>query len=1337
MKRSWCRWLSLVLAILLGFSSLVTLGVKPAFAAEPPVLDGLVDDVYLGHDGRAIHYEGFYPEATATLYVMEEETIDDTYIWLAWIVTKDFNDASYGVNDHYTWEPKGGHHNFSDLQVSDMQRLDLENSCGEMVVDVGMDLLDTDSSTPSGYGPDNELNSGDSDPVYINGGNWSLFSYDTSLAANLNDHGYCIGGNCNVLDLNVTAESPYWFDEENYIPAAPYGDWEYDLVWELRIHRDVFETTACPQGGILGVATTPIELHASPSKIKVNSVTLFPVSSSIGDTVWLDADRDGVQDVGEPGIRNVTLELYSDPNGDGDYSDGSLVETTITDANGRYIFQDLGEGFYIVEVTDTNNVLAGLSLTVGSTDPHGPIDLGVEERYLDADFGYAPTDATKAVIGDFVWSDADNDGMQDNGESGIGGVTIRLLADNDGDGAYTDLIATTTTLGDGSYLFTNLEPGNYKVDVTDTAGVLSGYTLTTGMQSSTDPTPVIHVNAGDAYLNADFGYYRAGLGLIGNQIWLDEDPETDLVNHGTFNPSYEVGLPNVTLNLIADSNGNGQWDLGELVVATTTAYNGTYQFTGLSLNDGDGDADYLVTVTDLYDVLWRYRQITGPNPGSNNNSQVDPYAVALTIAAPSNQTADFGFWYDQPDGLVGDRIWYDLDGDGVQDDGEPGIPGVTVELWSEKSGAPLEKLGVITTDPNGLYYFPRLYVKKQGTKYYVFVTDENGVLDDYTQTGDPDSVLDGRGLTLLDSDDGPMVDLSLDFGYQMTGSYAIGDTVWYDNDSDGVQDANEDGIPNVTLALYQDNNGNGAIDSGDTFLGSDTTDSNGNYLFENLVNGNYIVRVTDQFKVLTGYTETYGQNPWALTLSGADRLDIDFGYVQIASNASIGDFVWYDINNNGVQDTGERGILGVNVSLYSPGADGQPGGGDDVLVRTTTTNANGYFSFDNLTAGNYFIYIDKPTGFSFSPQNQGGDDALDSDANTLTGQTTVTTLVSGEQDPTWDAGLYAAPATLGDLVWVDSNGNGIQESGERGLNGVTVSLYDKLGNLIDTTVTASNGGEPGYYEFTNLLPAEYYLGFTLPEGYTFTGANQGSNDALDSDADAVTGLTVATITTLEPGEVDTTWDAGLESHLDYGDLPDSLNTVLVSNGARHIVGALYLGSTVGADADGQPGNAANGDDTDGNDDEDGVVRNMADNWSPGGSVRLYVSVTGSNGYLVGWFDWNGDRAFDSGERVLFGNVNAGPNTLSLLVPSDGSFSTGDPVYARFRLYNGVPAEINSYGLATNGEVEDYLWTSSPTAVTIKSMSVAPLPSINYVWLPVMLLLGTLLLVVSVRRRFSI
>jgi LPXTG-site transpeptidase (sortase) family protein len=227
--------------------------------------------------------------------------------------------------------------------------------------------------------------------------------------------------------------------------------------------------------------------------------------------------------------------------------------------------------------------------------------------------------------------------------------------------------------------------------------------------------------------------------------------------------------------------------------------------------------------------------------------------------------------------------------------------------------------------------------------------------------------------------------------------------------------------------------------------------------------------------------------------------------------ASIGDRVWNDANADGIQDITENGIDGVTVRLYAS---------DGTLVSTTTTSGGGNYLFAGLTPGDYYVEFVPPAGYFVSPQDQGADDTVDSDANPADGRTVITTLVAGENDLTWDAGLYR-PASIGSLVWNDLNADGIRDANEPGIDGVTVNLYSNDGTLIATTTTSGGGN----YLFDGLAPGDYYVEFIPLAGYVFSPQDQGGNDAADSDANPATRQT--SVINLTAGETDLTWYAGL------------------------------------------------------------------------------------------------------------------------------------------------------------------------------------------------------------------
>ncbi len=390
----------------------------------------------------------------------------------------------------------------------------------------------------------------------------------------------------------------------------------------------------------------------------------------------------------------------------------------------------------------------------------------------------------------------------------------------------------------------------------------------------------------------------------------------------------------------------------------------------------------------------------------------------------------------------------------------------------------------------------------------------------------------------------------------------IGNRLWCDTGSgsfagNGVQDPGETAINGATVVLECDTDGNGDYD----VSASATTDANGVYLFKDgdaslssfpvagWDNSLHIIPRNASCRLLVDKTQSAiasacgsGSSPTALNsgqgqnadlndsdgdpavgdsnqvgvafttgASGQNDHSFDFGFQRAAS---LGDWVWNDVDADGVQDSGETGIAGVTVELYT----GSSCSGGAIASKITDDNGN--YSFTTLAPGTYSLKFIKPSGYNFSPQNQNSDDSIDSDADPTSGCTGGVTLSMGQNDMTWDAGLYH-PAGLGDYVWWDEDEDGIQDSGEEGLPNIAVALKDAQGGTMATTTTDDNG----HYHFNNLPPGDYSLSFTPPnDDWHFTSPNQ-SEDDKDSDVDPNT-RTTSTIQ-LTADEDDLTWDAGM------------------------------------------------------------------------------------------------------------------------------------------------------------------------------------------------------------------
>jgi hypothetical protein len=418
---------------------------------------------------------------------------------------------------------------------------------------------------------------------------------------------------------------------------------------------------------------------------------------------------------------------------------------------------------------------------------------------------------------------------------------------------------------------------------------------------------------------------------------------------------------------------------------------------------------------------------------------------------------------------------------------------------------------------------------------------------------------------------------------------------------------------------------------------------------------------------------------------------IDAGFYKFAS---IGDFVWEDKNGNSVQDVGEGGIAGVNVTLTGAGADGVIGTADDTTV-TTTTDAAGQYSFTGLTPGvAYQVRFTTPTGFVFTNPDQGTDDRQDSDVNIVTGLTPIVTLSSGEFNDTLDAGLVPL-GSIGDTIFFDRNNNGLPDAGE-GLSGVKVNLdIDNDGSINRTVTTNANGT----YLFSNLSGGNYKV---IVDTTTLPLGGLGFNNTVDPDG----GNNNMSVVTLPPGGSNLNLDFGYQAY-DYGDAPNSYGTLLTSNGARHLLSIgqtpatpiLKLGNLVDTELNGQPSLDALGDNNNNLKDEDGVQFGSI---AAGQNAYINVSVVGNGGVLNAWVDFNKDGDWnDPGEQIFTNKaVVNGNNKLSFAVPD--AVNLGE-TFARFRL--STEQNLTSTGTAKDGEVEDY-------KITINDCPTGPIGGIN-------------------------
>jgi len=1103
-------------------------------------------------------------------------------------------------------------------------------------------------------------------------------------------------------------------------PIYPGGTSTVAVTFKLREPHFSSETEAINAAWV----TNALIQSGLPANGATSTVSdILAPAATLGDYVWRDLNGDGVQNETNMGIANVAVSLTPPAGIDLGRGPGAAI-TNWTDASGFYLFESIPQtGVYTVRVA-TATLPGGAGVNTyderGAYDSTAAIYLdiyaatnGTNNLHLTTDFGYQ----TQTTIEGTLWHDWDRGGEtnREAGEDWLTNVTVYLCASPSPCGPGASL-ATNVTTTNGFFRFLGSYTGSYTVLVATNTGMLG--TGTWNLAWDTDGTNtqnyagVTVVSGGVA--RADFSYWRGGNYALGDTVFYDWD------GNGVQSNAFEEGIPDVTVYLYEDADGDGTVDVGvdAFIASAVTASNGVYLFTNLFATN-----TYLVYVDRTDPDLPGSYAVTG-----DPDATLDARSVA-TITNASRLDQDFGF---QPtgSGSIGDLVWKDLNGDGLPSGAqEAGISNVLVSLYADFDGDGIYVLLRTTnTSSAGAYLFSGL----PDGAYRVAVDAADADLP----TGPFGNVYYPATATSFDvAISGGNAYLDADFGFAPYG--AIGDTVFWDANRNGTQDYSEEGVAGVEVRLYADANGNGVYDLGETLVTNATTDASGNYLFSGLLPDDYVVWVATTTGPLVGAAQTADPNSdgyacadtnnvvpcddqYGLALgNGQNFMGADFGY---APPGVIGDRLWVDTDDDGVQDPGENGIAYVSVVLWSNG----------IAVATNETDADGYYYFSDLPDGTWSVTVrtndvDFPTGLAqtFDP-----DGVLDDAGSAIVISGGVVTSVGGAPCTDCDlaidfgyrySGSNSLSGTIGfDAAPYDGVLNGTNASGtatnEVPYAGVSVYLYlwnDDGDGIVEpgeyvaiaSTTTATNGD----YAFTGLPAGDgndrYLVASAAPEDYLKLTTTNGSIAGVAVvETTNAQGSTVSAYLTVAVAPAIVGMDFAYRStrNYDYGDLPESYD-VLLPGGARHIVIAsnLYLGATVDVEPNGQPSAGADGDDLGGADDEDGVE--LLGVWQDGtAGGTLEVTIGAGAGWLVGYFDFNGDGDFaDFGELAInqaaasTGGTNAdGVYTVLVDVPPGTiNAATTTALNARFRLFPAAPSlpELAFAGTAANGEVEDYAW----------------------------------------------
>ncbi|MDH4139116.1 MAG: hypothetical protein OEV43_00925 [Coriobacteriia bacterium] len=823
----------------------------------------------------------------------------------------------------------------------------------------------------------------------------------------------------------------------------------------------------------------------------------FTYGGTIQGQKFEDLDADGVKDASDPALAGWEIVLQRQVN-------GGWVEyaSDTTDGSGYYSFSGVLPGTYRVSEILKTDVAWTQSAPTAPTYYELLFEAGdslvKRTEYSGKNFlNWAP-----ASIEGYKFEDENNNAERDQGELGLMGWLIYV--DYNDNGSFDAGEPNDTTDADGYYFIDGITPGTYFVR----EQLLLGWTQSMGTYQVTFESRG-HYGGEGQY---DFGNWTTG-GFEGYKFH-------DLNADGVWDAG-EPGLPDWTIE-VRDA-------AGALVTSTVTAADGYYNFVDLGPGDyvitevlqagwtqslpGAPDYEYEVTLEsgefpeedynfgnwttggfegykfhDLdADGVWDasepgledwiielstpagalvatastdaggHYSFTGIEPGDYVITEVlqagwtqslpgapDYYEVTLESGEFPEEDFNFGNW---TTATKSGTKFEDLDADGLWDAGEPGLAGWIIFADYDDDGELDAGEPSTLTDGTGYYTLTDVL---PGT----WMIRELMKMDyDWVQSlpGEPYFAYEESFTSDQDV-------YNNDFGNWAPAS--IRGMKFNDFDGDGERDGGEPGLEG--WRIYVDYNGNDALDAGEPY---DDTDSNGEYEITGVKPGTYEVREVlkaDWTQSKGGFMVTFESRGEYFSEEG----EYDFGNW---TTGGLEGYKFHDLDADGVWDAGEPGLGGWTIELSTPAG---------VLVDTTVTESDGYYSFVDLGPGGYVITEVLQAGWTQSLPG-----APDYEYEV--------TLESGEfPEEDFNFGNWTTASVHG-YKFHDLNADGVWDDGdEPGLEDWIIELSTPAGALVATASTDAGG----HYSFTGIEPGDYVISEVQQAGWTQSAPVSGYYD---------------------------------------------------------------------------------------------------------------------------------------------------------------------------------------------------------------------------------------------------
>ena len=813
-------------------------------------------------------------------------------------------------------------------------------------------------------------------------------------------------------------------DEQLTTVSASDGTYSFDLIppgtWNLRVvlPEGAGNTKYSSKGGANRSVITTDQKY---KKFTIKSDQTFDQQyigliegAKLHGIAFMDANHNGLYDEGEEPLSGVKIEVSKA------YAD-KPISTVTTGKDGLWEVGGLRAANYEVRVVlpSKGGIYFSAVAEGGNRFPYrtnrreSTLSLTVSKAEdVEIDIG----GVTLATISGYAYYDKDFSGTKGSSEKVASSMSVTLV---DADG---NEVSTVKTDGKGKYLFEEVMPGTYTIRTT----AVKDYAFTKIAEDN-----IIYNESDGAGSSAPFE-----------------------ITMGSKNQNFNIGmvLPGILSGTVyADANDNGRMDADEGGLAGTTVE---------LISEEDGSVAYSAEVGE--DGAYRFDAVM---PGSYHLHYIMPdggIVAGGSVDAPETETTGKSFKMASGDnttadtvgglllGSISGTVFNDHNADGERTASDESLAGAVITLTPSR-GELHEQ--TVTTGEDGSYSFTALHPDT----YTLTVSLPNGLVLSRNRTELPvNAGLAEQSVTLTETMGWSRS--GQDLGAAVAGT--VSGQMWLDENCNGIRDDNEQGITDTRIILIDE-------DNGQTYAAVQT-DADGGFTFTGVIAGSYTVSKTANANETTevrgdcGFTAAGG----TLVMRGvavSEAQDVTGIALGVIRYNTVSGEVWLD---NGGEYVAMEGAV---VTLADE---------TGKTVDTATIGEDGTYTFNGLLPGHYELGCTLPDGYLVAEPD---DDRIVSGT-----AVSVMTEVSGNSGTTgiditmtgsyrnMDVGCVL-PGRLGDYCWLDENGNGLQDSGEYGLAGITIELIRN-----DQVVAAAVTDQYGRWFMTNVYPATYTLRVTPP-----------------------------------------------------------------------------------------------------------------------------------------------------------------------------------------------------------------------------------------------------------------